>query len=376
MHQPTIYACRSILIIATLLQPNRLLAQQTELVPNESSAVRYLVPGPVHEALLSVARASQLAEIIRHPPPTEVPAIERPPQIGSGSVWIDGYWNWDAGLQHYTWIPGFWRRAPDNLRWQPGSWVPAPDGAVRHPGYWYDLNRKPQFIRSRPPIDQGREVTQGMVGAGNVWIRGSWTVGDDHKYQWQPGYVARAEAGYQWQPTTVVPAAGGFALVEGYWDFPLAQRGTAFAAMLSPIPNAAGLRALDPLSIQRMPDGTWAYSQLLKTSVTAGNTQQPKITLPSRPPLASESGLLVDGKATLTGIVRKGDLTPHNIEIKLVGGTARVTETDDQGRFVFTEIPYGRYSILAEGPVQNYRRRGVVSVDIEHPTAQVEIELE
>lgn len=384
MHHHNVYAVRLFLLISIVLLPsglpnglpNGLFAQQIELVPAESSTVRYVVPGPVHEALVPLAQASQVAEIIPEPPPAEAPGIDRPPQDSRDSLWVDGYWNWHAKQRHYTWIPGCWRRAPADLRWQPGSWAPAPDGVVRYPGYWYDVHRKPQFVRRAPPADQGREPTQKMMGEGYVWIRGCWTVDDDQQYEWQPGYVAREEAGYLWQPATVVPAAGGFAVVEGYWDFPVAQRGTAFAAMQPPIPSAAGLRAIDRLSIERTLGGKWAYFRLLQPAVAASNDEQPRIALPTRPPLVSERGLLVDGKATLTGIVRKGDLTPHYIDVKLVGGTARVAETNDEGRFEFTDIPYGRYLILAEGPVQNYHRSGAVSIDIEQPTAQVEIELE
>ncbi|MEZ6077233.1 MAG: hypothetical protein R3C56_16680 [Pirellulaceae bacterium] len=85
-----------------------------------------------------------------------------------------------------------------------------------------------------PSIAEDREATPSMVGAGNIWIRGSWTVDEERKYKWQPGYVAREEARYQWQPATVLPADGGFVVLPGYWDFPLAGRGTAFAAIQPP----------------------------------------------------------------------------------------------------------------------------------------------
>ncbi len=377
MNQENNLPARLILIIATILLPSKLFGQQQDAVPSESAAARHLAQGTVHEALISASGIPSQTKIVLQPLPDDVPVIERPAQRGSDSVWVEGYWNWISDSRQFAWIPGFWRRAPENLRWQAGSWIPAPDGVVRHPGYWYDANRPPQRMHRAPPDDQGREATKGMVGDGNVWIRGSWIVNNERKYEWEPGYVARQETGYQWQPSTVLPAADGFAVVEGYWDFPLSERGTVFAAMQPPIPTTAGLRAIDPLSIQRAPDGTWRYSRLLQGSITTGKTFPLSTAPPSRPPHVSQQGLLVDGKASLSGIVRKGKLTPPRIEVKLVGGTARVTETDDKGRFQFTEIPYGRYSILAEGPVQNYHRSGAAFIDIEQPTtAQVEIELE
>lgn len=81
MHQHNIiYVGRSILAIAMILLSSRLQAQQAEQVPAESSAssaIRYVVPGPVHEALVPLAQASQVAEIIPEPPPAELPSQRR-----------------------------------------------------------------------------------------------------------------------------------------------------------------------------------------------------------------------------------------------------------------------------------------------------------
>lgn len=78
MHQHNIiYVGRSILAIAMILLSSRLQAQQAEQVPAELSAVRYVVPGPVHEALVPLAQASQVAEIIPEPPPAELPSQRR-----------------------------------------------------------------------------------------------------------------------------------------------------------------------------------------------------------------------------------------------------------------------------------------------------------
>lgn len=366
----------------------------------ESSATSVLVPGPVHEALVSDATLPLRPKVIvRQPPPGLVPAAARPAQASADSVWIEGYWEWLPSQRQYSWIPGFWRRAPQNLRWHAGAWVATPDGVVRHPGCWHDRQGQPRVMRLAPPEKPERVATPRMTRPDTVWIRGGWTVDQQQQYQWEPGFVAVEEPGFQWQPATVLPAAGGFVVVPGYWDYPLAERGTAFAAIglaktansseplprVDPEPDSLTdsiadfnfeLRAIDLLSLQRTAYGTWIYTQL---QAAGPNVNQAKLfsrAVPSYRPHLSDSGLLLDGQAKLTGIVRKGDLTPHYIKVKLIGGAARVTETDDNGRFEFAEIPYGRYSILAEGPVQNYFRSAAVIVDIDQPTAHVELELE
>lgn len=373
--------------------------------PIDSQQTRVLVTGAVHEALVADSPLPLHPQtIVRQPPPGAVPEIARPQQDSADSVWVEGYWDWASSQRQYTWIPGFWRRAPQNLRWHAGVWASAPDGVVRHPGYWYDVERQPQVMRQAPPEKQERVATRRMLRPGTVWIRGGWTLDQDNQYLWEPGFVAVEEAGLQWQPATVLPAAGGFAVVPGYWDFPLPERGQAFAAIglpeiaTSPAPPSSTdpapeavlnadslanlnfeLRAIDPLSIQRTAYGTWMYTRLLapgevfQASRLASRLDS---AVPSYRPHISDEGLLLDGQAILTGIVRKGDLTPHYIKIKLIGGAARVAETDDQGRFEFTDIPYGSYAILAEGPVQNYFRSAAVIVDIDQPEAHVELELE
>ena len=406
MYSLKLLGCHSVAILGSALLSTSVFGQLAAERPVVSPATSVLVPGAVHEALVSDSPFPLRPQVIvLQPPPGAVPAAERPPQGSSDSIWIEGYWEWSQPLRQYTWLPGFWRRAPENLRWHAGAWVSAPDGVVRHPGYWYDAQRQPQLMRLAPPDKQEREATRRMTPPGTVWIRGGWTVDQQNQYQWEPGFVATEEEGLQWQPATVLPAAGGFAVVEGYWDYPVSERGTAYAAIqlpkadnfTEPLPDTGSapdpsaksdsitkaianfnieLRAIDPLSIQRTAYGGWIYTRLLSPGPSVSQAKPLGRAVPSYRPHISDSGLVLDGQAKLTGIVRKGDLTPHYIKIKLLGGAARVTETDDDGRFEFAEIPYGRYSILAEGPVQNYFRSAAVIVDIDQPTAHVELELE
>lgn len=351
--------------------------------PVASTASPVQLPGPVHEALVPMSTpAVEVSTRSTRQPPVEQPLLAKPTQTFADAVWVEGYWDWSPYRREFVWVPGTWRRIPPGLSWQPGKWVPAPDGAVRYPGYLFATAASPQIVRTAPPEDGeyakdgGRMATQKMVGEDAVWVRGSWELDAQGNYLWTPGFVAGVEPGRVWQPGRIVPIAGAYAVVPGYWDYPLAQRGPAFAALRQPIDPQLPPALVDLQSLARGPDGRWNYTRL-----STGNTVDvaPEVAIAAQAelyPRRLERGLLVDGSGTIMGIVRKGKLTPEYIQVKLMGGAALVTESDENGRFVFDDIPYGSYTLFAEGPVQNYARQGAAFVDVEQPTVEVEIELE
>ncbi|MCA9132364.1 MAG: hypothetical protein KDA45_04395 [Planctomycetales bacterium] len=391
-------ACTSVLLTGMLCGANAL-AQPSAVVRSEP-AYSVLKMGPVHEALMPeiALDLTQARSVVGQPPPP--PLKEVPPsKSNSQAVWVDGYWQWYAPSRGYVWIPGLWRDVPAGLTWQPGRWVDAPGGVLRHPGFWVADDNQPRMMRQAPPADQGRMVTRRMLGEDAIWVRGSWTVNAEGAYEWQTGYVAAVRPGFEWQPSCVVPASGGYAVLPGYWDYPLESRGQAYAAVqlvqgrgsqASDQPPATSdadrlaarsavfpRRLIDLTSLRQAPQGNWVYTRLHSGAVPrmerAVAEVEPEVVLKPR---ALDRPLLLDGEARIAGIVRKGDLTPGNIQVKLYGGKVAVSESDAQGRFQFTDVPYGSYWIVAEGAVQNYGRRGWATVDVEDPVVEVEIELE
>ncbi len=91
MYQRNISLCGLILLIAIVIPQNVSAEQQLEIVRSKPTAVSYLSTGPMHEALEPSARAVRPTQTVYRLPPVEKPTIERPPQHGSDSVWVDGY---------------------------------------------------------------------------------------------------------------------------------------------------------------------------------------------------------------------------------------------------------------------------------------------
>jgi len=341
--------------------------------------------GPVHEALLpGSGLAVEVTLPVPRRPPDEIPLLAPPPTPAPDAQWIEGYWQWHRQSSEFVWVPGIWRRIPDGLKWQTGNWAPAPDGAVRYPGYWYAAAQPPEVVRAAPPDDpdylkdRARQATSSMVGQEAFWVRGSWELDSERQYKWKNGYLAVLEPAYQWQPGRVVPVSGGYVVLAGYWDYPLPERGSVFAALRQPITADTKWTPVDIQSIARSPHGDWIYTRLAIPPQVIGPTQQLaelRVGPPTMPRLLGR-GLVKDGLATIAGKVRKGKLTPQYIRITLSGGVALVTESDDQGQFSFENVPYGVYSLFAEGPVQNYMRYGVAVVEVEQPMVPVEIELD
>ncbi len=388
--KPLNHAAQYFALAATFLLP--LAALPSPSLGADSAGPKILSSGPVHAALVSAnTRAIESTARVPRQPPTEPLAANQPTRQNLDLVWIDGYWEWHRGYSEFVWVPGIWRKAPSGLTWKPGKWMPAPDGAVRYPGYWFKNSEPPEILRNSPadkPADDpdykrdgGRTATRKMVGNDGFWVRGGWTLDAQGRYKWKPGYVAAVQEGYQWQAGSVIPVPGGYVVVDGYWDYPIPQRGQAFAALRLPsAPQAESpqsqLSAIDLPSIVQSPGGEWLYTRLHNSNQAILTETLASEALVAPFPRPLDRGLAFDGQGAIQGVVRKGKLTPHSIEIKLMGGAARVTESDDQGRFAFKDIPYGTYTLLAEGPVQNYFRQGAAVIDVEQPVVKVEIELE
>lgn len=366
-----------------LLVPNAIFGQEEISLPVrvDPGSPTVLTSGPIHEAMLPSSSAA-VEETVRVPqkPPADQPQLPKPSRSAAELEWIEGYWQWHHS--QFVWVPGIWRRAPEGYQWQPGKWQEAPDGAVRYPGYWYPSGNLPKIARSAPPAeapglrDWNREPTAKMIGDDAVWVRGSWELNENGDYQWVAGYLAAKEKAYMWQASRVVPVPGGFVVLGGYWDYLMQQRGEAYAALRTPEAGVSQLVPVDLASVVCNARGGWIYTRLAASSRAKLADRDSALLQPVALPRRLSRELVTDGRAVIFGIVRKGDLTPHNIKIKLAGSAALITESDEEGRFRFDDVPYGTYRIVAEGPVQNYLRFGATIIDVDHPEVKVEIELE
>lgn len=192
--------------------------------------VEVLTRGPVHEAYANAGSAQPEAGILvaKQPPEPieELPPDEKPE--GQNVQWMPGYWAWDDDKKDFLWVSGFWRVPPPDRNWVPGAWRNAGDGQWQWTtGFWKSSAQ--QNIQYLPPPPAPLETVPPPQPADNyVYAQGCW-VYRDTRYVWRPGfwYAYRpgwvyTNAHYSWTPY-------GCVFVDGYWDYPLRQRGVLFA---------------------------------------------------------------------------------------------------------------------------------------------------
>src|SRR5437763_31716 len=63
------------------------------------------------------------------------------------------------------------------------------------------------------------------------YIPGSW-VYRDTRWLWRPGYWTSFQLGRVWNPAHYLWTPGGYVFVDGYWDYPLEDRGLIFAPVV------------------------------------------------------------------------------------------------------------------------------------------------
>ncbi len=107
-------------------------------------------------------------------------------------------------------------------------------------------------------------------------------------------------------------------------------------------------------------------------------TAEPQIVeiIPVPVPAAPSASIQSNATVNVVGVVKKGLLTPENIRVEIAGTGIDQTRTDENGRFVFRDLPAGQYIIRAEGPVQNYTRSAARVVELDSSLVLVELELQ
>jgi hypothetical protein len=204
--------------------------------------VEVLARGPVHEAFATTAEApAGAAPVLTKQPPDpveELPPDQRPD--GDNVQWIPGYWSYDDDRADFIWISGFWRAAPPGRIWVPGSWRDVNGGYQWVSGFWNQVAQPapnapaapaaPAQVEYLPPPPQPLEVGPSIAAPNDTsfYVTGSWMY-QTNRYVWRPGYWVEYRPNWVWAPATYRWTPGGYIFVNGYWDYPLANRGMLFA---------------------------------------------------------------------------------------------------------------------------------------------------
>jgi hypothetical protein len=196
--------------------------------PIPPEGIEVLARGPVHEAFAEPAvRGPRPTPVVPKAPPEpieELPPDQKPE--GDNVQWIPGYWAWDDERAEYLWVSGTWRVVPPERQWLPGHWNQAHGGWQWVAGFWQPRNQQALEFLPQPPDP----VAEAMPAAAKdeVFVPGTW-VFRDTRYLWRPGFWVASRPGWVWIPAHYVWTPAGYVFVEGYWDFPLANRGLLFA---------------------------------------------------------------------------------------------------------------------------------------------------
>jgi hypothetical protein len=200
-----------------------------------------LSKGPIHEAFASTAELPTAAPIVAKQPPDpieEMPPDQKP--AGDNVQWIPGYWHWDEENSRFMWISGFWRQPPPGRVWVPGSWREARGGWQWAPGFWQEVpppaaqvnqqvQPEIQYLPEPPAsVESGPSVAAPTTTS--FYVPGAWVWRG--RYVWRPGVWVEYRANWVWVPAHYRWTPAGYVFIDGYWDYPLATRGTLFAPVV------------------------------------------------------------------------------------------------------------------------------------------------
>jgi hypothetical protein len=193
-------------------------------------AVTVLTDGPVHEAYAKPAEANPTpTQVIPKRPPEpikELPPDQQPK--GKAVQWIPGYWGWDAAKNDFIWVSGVWRVPPPGRRWVPGYWTEAKGGWQWVPGFWAPAQQEEVPYQATPPRSLENGPSTPAPDDNSVYVPGTW-LNQDSSYAWRPGFWTPSYDNWVWNPSYYSWTPAGSVFVNGFWDFPLADRGLLFA---------------------------------------------------------------------------------------------------------------------------------------------------
>lgn len=219
---------------AAVAQPPAPAPQALETT-SSPAGMEVLTRGPVHEAFAEPVTFDPQPGIVvpKEPPPAieEVPPGEKP---AGDVIWIPGYWGWDDERKDFIWVSGIWRQAPPGLRWVPGYWRKADNGNQWVSGFWSKEGEQSVQYLSQPPTSLEVGPSTESPSPDHFWVPGSW-VWYETRYVWRPGYWSLAQPGWVWTPANYSWTPSGYVFNDGYWDYPLDDRGCLFAPVYAPL---------------------------------------------------------------------------------------------------------------------------------------------
>jgi hypothetical protein len=213
--------------VLCLAQTARPLADPT---PALTRGIDVLASGQVHEAYAQpVGLQPEPSPVVPKGPPAPIP--EEPPDLrpeGDNIQWIGGYWAWDADRNEFIWISGTYRNAPPGQTYVPGYWENTPDGWRWVPGLWAPASQPdmPYLPQPPAPLETGPSIPP--PDDNSFYTPGCW-VFRETRYVWRPGFWQACRPGFVWVPPHYNWTPAGYLFVDGYWDYPLDDRGLLFA---------------------------------------------------------------------------------------------------------------------------------------------------
>jgi hypothetical protein len=215
-------------LAVSLLCCQRLPAQEKGGVSEKGIVVQ--ARGPIHEAFAEPHDKDPTPSVILPKKPPD-PIPEEPPDQrpkGDNVQWIPGYWAWDSEKKDYLWVSGFWRVAPPDRRWVPGHWSSGDEGWQWVPGFWGPNAPDNLQYLPEPPDSLENGPSAPVPQDDSFYVPGTWRYRNS-EYVWQPGYWTQAYPGWVWNQACYRWTPSGYVFVNGYWDYPLANRGLLYA---------------------------------------------------------------------------------------------------------------------------------------------------
>jgi hypothetical protein len=188
--------------------------------------------GPVHEAYAQPTDLQpEPGPMVPKQPPEPIPELppEQQPE-GENVQWIGGYWAWDADRNDFLWVSGIYRNGPPGRRYVAGYWTQTDEGWRWVSGFWASEQREEIPYVPEPPatLERGPSVPGPDE---NFYVPGSW-VWRDERFVWRPGFWSPYQSGRVWTHAHYVWTPGGCVFVDGYWDYPLEERGLLFSPVV------------------------------------------------------------------------------------------------------------------------------------------------